>query len=188
MSYPCVPRPACEIESLETRRLLSGMVFGVNAGGHTHAQADGDVYLVDQGFTGGAKRSATNPRQGTKDPILYRTYREGKDFTFSRKVKNGTYTLELMFYDPASTSKGRRTMNISAEDQTLDENFDIVAIAGKHGAITRTFTVTVNDGRLSLGFDGVKGKAIVSGIELRRGGADVSYEWLDPTSAPMGRY
>jgi N-acetylneuraminic acid mutarotase len=182
------PLLLCSIEPLEARRLLSGMVFGINAGGHTHEQPDGEVFLVDQGFTGGAKRTAAKPLHGTYDPVLYTTYRDGKNFIFSHKVKNGTYTLELMFYDPTSTSKGSRTMTITAEDQTIASHFDIDALAGVRGAITRTYTVTVNDGRLSLGFTGNKGKAIVSAIELRKGGPDVSYQWMDPASAPMARY
>ena len=182
------PSESPRIETLESRRLFSGMVFGINAGGHTHITSDTETFLVDQGFTGGAKRTASRPTDGGTDAVLYSSYRDGKDFTFSRKVKNGTYTLELMFYDPMSTTKGKRTMSVTAEDQTIEDKLDITALAGKHGAITRTYTVTVIDGRLSLGFEGDKGKAIVSGIELRKGGPDVSYKWLDPASAPLGRY
>ena len=105
-----------------------------------------------------------------------------------RKVKNGTYTLQLSFYDPTNTSAGKRTMDVTAEDQTILSKFDITAVAGKHGAITRYFTVTVSDGRLSLGFTGIKGKALVDAIELRKGGPDVSYQWIDPASAPLARY
>jgi hypothetical protein len=164
------------------------MVFGINAGGHTHIASDGETFFVDQGFTGGARRSAAGPNDGGVDGVLYSTFRQGKEFAFSRKVKNGTYTLELMFYDPTSSATGQRTMDVTAEDQLIENKLDIAALAGKRGAITRTYTVTVNDGRLSLGFEGIKGKAIVSAIELRKGGPDVSYKWLDPANAPLGRY
>jgi hypothetical protein len=107
---------------------------------------------------------------------------------FSRKVPNGTYTLELSFADPMSDAPGQRIFNVIAEDQPILTNFDVTAAAGKGGAITRIFTVTVDDGRLSLGFTGVKGNALISSIELRRGRADVDWTWLDEPDANVARY
>jgi N-acetylneuraminic acid mutarotase len=166
----------------------AAVVFAVNAGGKGYVDADGETYLSDRGFEGAVAGKAARPTHGTSDPALYETYRAGAKFIFSEKVPNGTYTLELSFYDPQNSSSGQRLFNVVAEDRTILRKFDIIARAGNKGAITRVTTVIVNDGRLSLGFTGVKGSAIVSAIELRRGKSDTTWQWIDPATAPMARY
>lgn len=178
------------LESLEPRRFLSAapVVFAVNAGGKGYVNPQGETFLSDRGFEGAVAGKAARPTHGTSDPAIYTTYRAGSKFIFSEKVPNGTYTLELSFYDPQNGSAGQRLFNVVAEDRTILRKFDIVARAGSKGTITRLTSVTVNDGRLSLGFTGVKGNAIVSAIELRRDKGDTHLEWIDPATAPMARY
>src|SRR5437762_1201159 len=178
------------LESLEPRRFLSAapVVFAINAGGKGYAAPDGETYLSDRGFENAVAGKGARPTHGTSEPAIYTTYRTGSKFIFSQKVPNGTYTLELSFFDPQGSSPGQRLFNVIAEDRTILRKFDIVARAGNKGAITPVTTVTVNDGRLSLGFTGVKGNAIVSAIELRRDKGDTHLEWIDPATAPMARY
>src|SRR5947207_1493832 len=93
------------LESLEPRRLLSAapVVFAINAGGKGYVNAEGETFLSDRGFEGAIAGKAGRPTHGTTDPAIYTTYRTGSKFIFSERVPNGTYTLELSFYDPQNS-------------------------------------------------------------------------------------
>jgi N-acetylneuraminic acid mutarotase len=159
------------IETLEPRRFLSTTVLAVNAGGGSFVDSTGQRWLGDRGFTGGARSASPINITGTEDLDLYTQQRIGKTFSFSAAVKDGTYELELRFADKDFLESGDRKMNVTAEDVRVITNMDLVTAAGPKTPYIRTFTVTVEDGRLSLGFEGVKSKASLAGIRLRAGKA-----------------
>ncbi|HSV14610.1 MAG TPA: malectin domain-containing carbohydrate-binding protein, partial [Tepidisphaeraceae bacterium] len=145
----------------------SPTVLRVDAGGGNFTDANGDFFQADTGFTGGAKSTTTYAVANTTDDALFATNRIGSSFSFSKTVANGNYQLTLNFADPSVTAAGQRKFNVFAEGKKILSNFDIVATAGAgKSAVSKTFNVTVNDGKIDLSFAGVVGNAEVSGISL----------------------
>lgn len=154
------------IELLEQRQFLSASVLAVNAGGGSFTDSSGVHWQADRGFTGGTRSTTPAGIIGTRDTTLYDQQRVGKSFSFSAPVKNGTYELELRFAEKDFTESGDRKITVTAEDHRIITRMDLVTSAGPATPYIRTFTVTVDDGHLSLGFVGEKSKASVAGIRL----------------------
>jgi hypothetical protein len=145
----------------------SPTVLRVDAGGGTFTDANGDFFQADTGFTGGVKSTTTYAVANTTDDALFATNRIGSSFSFSKAVANGNYQLTLNFADPSVTTSGQRKFNVFAEGKKILSNFDNVATAGAgKTAVSKTFNVTVNDGKIDLSFAGVVGNAEISGISL----------------------
>jgi len=58
-----------EIQALEARSLLSGVVFAVNAGGDDFVDADGQAFMSDRDFTGGSAQSNAKPVTNPADDL-----------------------------------------------------------------------------------------------------------------------
>ena len=58
-------------------------------------------------------------------------------------------------------------MKVSLEGAIVDPALDVYALAGKATALDRTYTATVNDGVLNIGFVKVTGNPMVSAIEVK---------------------
>ena len=96
-------------------------------------------------------------------------WREGPDFTYEIPLANGSYKVTLGFLEPTATAVGARIFNVNAEGTTAISNLDIFQSTGAiRSAMAKTFTVNVSDGKLTLGFVGVTGRAIVSNIAVER--------------------
>lgn len=96
-------------------------------------------------------------------------WREGANFTYDVPVANGTYKVTLGFLEPTATAAGARVFNVNAEGAAAISNLDIFQATGAtRTATARNFTVNVVDGKLTLDFVGVQGRAIVSNIAIER--------------------
>jgi hypothetical protein len=138
----------------------------VNAGGLSLTDSIGRTFEPGIGFTGGTTSQAAFPVNGTADVSLFSAYRSGRHFRFSQPVANGDYELWLEFAEPTATLPGQRIFDVSANDQSLLDHYDIVADAGPEDAVAKAFDVRVTGGALNLSFDGIAGDAIVSSIVL----------------------
>jgi beta-galactosidase len=75
----------------------------------------------------------------------------------------------LVFLEPTATAAGARVFNVNAEGAAAISNLDIFQATGAtRTAMARNFTVNVVDGKLTLDFVGVQGRAIVSNIAIER--------------------
>ena len=104
---------------------------------------------------------------GTKDSDsdLVATFREG-DFRYRIPVENGRYAVSLTFVEP-SAGPAERQFDVIANGVPALAAFDVAATAGAPlTAVARTFPATVENGVLDLQFRPVKGKAIVSAVEV----------------------
>jgi beta-galactosidase len=109
--------------------------------------------------------TTTIPEKGR----VWDMWREGTDFTYEIPVANGTYKVTLGFLEPTVTAAGARVFNVNAEGATAIANMDIFQSTGAiRTATARSFTATVADGKLTLNFAGVQGRAIVSNIAVER--------------------
>jgi N-acetylneuraminic acid mutarotase len=174
------------IESLEPRQLLAATHLRIDAGGKGFIGTGGKTWQADRGFAGGSAIIAPyDAGKTTEDPLFY-TAREGT-FGYSLPVTKGNYKLKLLFADPTSIQANQRRFSVSAEKKEVLTNIDLFKSAGAKSAYTRTFNITVRDGRLSLWFQGIKGKAIVSAIELIPV-SPLGLEWTKVADAPIPRF
>ncbi len=135
----------------------------VDAGGPTYTDSAGVTWQSDQayvaggwGYVGGTTQVSSSPVAGANDPFVFQRYREGmSEYRFT--VPNGTYTVRLRFAEFVADRAGQRVMRISLEGAEVESALDVYAVAGRATAVERTYTVTVNDGLLNIGFAQVGG-------------------------------
>ena len=174
-------------ESLEPRRLLAATHIRIDAGSATSfIGAGGKTWQSDRGFSGGSTIAAAYSVKNTSEDPLFASARIGT-FGYSIPINNANYKLKLLFCDPTSTRPGERTFSVSAERTGLLKEFDIFKVAGNNSAISKSFNITVRDGRLSLWFQGVNGDAILSGFELTPV-SPLGLQWTEVAPAPMPRF
>jgi beta-galactosidase len=156
-----------------TYRIRAGNLVGA-------VDAAGNRWGSDDFFTGGAGKDRDppapgrgrlppppRPLAGTADQTGYEAYREGT-FTYGLSVPDGAYRVTIHTFEPEADAKpGARVFDVVAEGKAALTALDPVSMAGASWtAISRSFTVTVSDGRLDLGFRPRTGNALVSGVEV----------------------
>jgi hypothetical protein len=145
----------------------------IDAGATTNlTDSSGNVWLADQGFTGGEIVTRADDLQitGTQDAAIYRT--EHYDMTaFSWPVPNGKYTVKLHFaetYDGISGT-GQRVFSFNVEGHET-KDFDVWAKTGGLGrADVETVNVEVTDGKLDITFTPGVQSPEINGIEILPG-------------------
>jgi hypothetical protein len=158
-----------------------GPEFRLLAGSKDASSVDssGRLWAGDRFFRGGTVVSrADHHIKGTLDPKLYRTAREG-DFRYDIPLKPGNYELHLHFCEleygqenQESTGEGNRRFRVSANGKVLLRDFDILSDAGFENTPDEKRFTDISpgaDGILHLEFVPLKGKAVLSGIELLPG-------------------
>lgn len=156
--------------SADSYRIDSGAILAARSGaGH---------FGSDTFFVGGEPGTVNTPGDygrpaqakeiaGSDDDALQATYREG-DFEYGLPARPGSYTLRLSFIEPKEAA-GARQFDVSVGGERKLAGFDVAATAGAPLALVqRTIPVQVGEGGVSIVFRGVKGKAIVSAVELLR--------------------
>ena len=142
------------IESNESGggRSAPQVVAAINAGGPAHTVESGLIYEADARYSGGRTYATGAPIDGTSEDVLYQTERFG-DFSYSVPVEQaGTYRVTLRFAEVYWQERGKRVFDVSAEEEALVSNLDLVDEAGAGAAYDVTRTVEVADGRLDLAF------------------------------------
>jgi endoglucanase len=134
--------------------------------------SSGNVWLADQGFTGGdvVTRASDLQITNTQDPDIYRT--EHYDMTaFSYAVPNGKYTVKLHFaetYD-GITGAGQRVFSFNVGGQVF-KDFDVWAkTGGAQRADVETVNVDITDGKLDITFTPGVQSPEINGIEIISG-------------------
>lgn len=146
---------------------------------------NGDPSTLDSVSTAGVANAAPAG--------VYETSRYGKKFSYTlRDLKPGaSYTIRTHMVEDYWSAKGQRVMNITANGATAVSNLDLVAAAGPRKPVVRQFTATATSaGRIVVTFSAVKDNAVLSGIEVLRGGtatapvapANVSAKAISTTS------
>lgn len=144
--------------------------------------SNGARYGSDNFFTGGAGRTLAGvglTRVGDHTPVrgvadandakLYAAYRSGS-FRYDIPLANGSYSVTLGFLEPAkATAVGGRVFSVEANGVKAIADLDVLREAGAYRtAVTRSFPVTVADGRLVLVFTPSAGEALVSNISVTK--------------------
>ena len=140
----------------------------IDSGGSVnYTDSLGNVWAVDNSFSGGNPFSTSATISGTSDPTLYRTNRWGT-FSYSFPVPNGTYLVTLKFAEiyGGTMCTGCRLFNVSIEGTQVLSNFDVYAQPGANTALDKTFTVSVTNGSLDIAFTTVRAAAEVNAVQV----------------------
>jgi malectin (di-glucose binding ER protein) len=142
----------------------------IDAGATTNfTDSSGNVWLADQGFTGGEIVTRADDLQiaGTKDPAIYRT--EHYDMTaFSWPVPNGKYIVKLHFAETYEgiTGAGERVFSFNVGGHEF-KDFDVWAkTGGGQRADVETVNVEVTDGKIDITFTPGVQSPEINGIEI----------------------
>ena len=135
----------------------------------TLTDADGVVWIAEQGFTGGdtIDRDDGMPIANTKSPALYRTEHYGMT-AFSYPVPNGKYIVKLHFAETFDgiTAAGERVFSFNVEGKEF-KDFDVfVKAGGSQRAYIETVPVEVADGKLDITFTSNIENPEINGIEI----------------------
>ena len=146
---------------------------GVNAGGGSVVNANGDLFTADRAFAGGpfgyvgasSTRSTRAAIDGTVEDRLYQDMRHGMTgYRFA--VPEGRYRVDLGFAEIVARKAGARVFSVAIEGQSVLSNLDVFAAAGgRNIALDRWFEVDVIDGFLDITFAAQRGDgSIVNSI------------------------
>jgi Malectin domain len=157
-----------QAQAAYTQRVRVGSAVAFTDSGGNVWSADRAYVAGSYGYTSGDPYSTTAPIANTPDGALFQTNRHGMGFGYRFDVPNGAYQVRLRFAEiyPAAFGTGRRTFNVSIENNVVLQNFDVFALAGANAALDRVFTTNVADGVLTIDFVGVVSHAEVNAIEV----------------------
>lgn len=160
----------------------------INAGGGSHVDSEGNLFLADQYFSGSRTFSTTSdifiPGTGGDtsndedvDDILYQTERYDDNLNYEIPVANGFYTLKLHYAELYFDGVGERIFDVLAEGNLLEDDLDIFEARqnaftpGKFAALIQQYElVEVTDGAMSLQFESLGADGVdngkISAIEI----------------------
>lgn len=116
--------------------------------------AEGNVWLADQGFEGGQTIERPDIQiANTKSPDLYRAERYSMD-SFSWSVPNGKYTLNLHFAETFEgiTGPGQRVFSFNVQGKEFKDFDPWVKAGGFLKAYVEKVPVEVTDGKIKVTF------------------------------------
>lgn len=169
-------------------------LYRVNCGGPDYKDLNGNIWRADQhkeadntwgslswteDYPGmpaffASQRRTNEPIKGSKDWPLFQTFRYGRDkLKYEFDLSNGEYLVELYFAEPwfdtnaGADCTGWRLFDVAANGRTVLNNIDLWKEAGRAGAVKKSFTVKVSEGKLVLDFPEVlASQAVISGIAI----------------------
>jgi enterochelin esterase family protein len=141
------PAPAATVSAAKTVRIKAGKSEPVK-------DAEGNVWLADQGFEGGQTIERPDIQiANTKSPDLYRAERYSMD-SFSWPVPNGKYLVRLHFAETFDgiNGPGERVFSFNVQGREF-KDFDVwVKAGGPMRAYVETVPVEVTDGKIKVTF------------------------------------
>ncbi|HUP54646.1 MAG TPA: carboxypeptidase regulatory-like domain-containing protein [Methylomirabilota bacterium] len=165
--------PDHSVSTIPVELVVPAYQQGVNAGGGSYVDADGNLFGADRAWSAGSfgwlgassSRSTKSPIAGTTEDGLYQDLRTGMS-GYRFDVANGRYRVDLAFAEIVAKKAGARTFSVTIEGTTVIAGLDVFAASGgKNAALDRSFEVDVSDGHLDIGFAAQRGDTpIVNGI------------------------
>jgi enterochelin esterase-like enzyme len=141
------PAPAATASASQTIRIKAGKSESVK-------DAEGNVWLADQGFEGGQTIERPDIQiANTKSPDLYRAEHYSMD-SFSWSVPNGKYTVNLHFAETFEgiTGPGERVFSFNVQGKEFKDFDPWVKAGGFLKAYIETVPVEVTDGKIKVTF------------------------------------
>lgn len=176
---PTPPIPEEPVEMSEEENKEKNVVLRLNSGGGEFS-IDTITFVADRYFQDSGQ-SFTNDNidtiGGTDLDRLYLTERSADSnlgsFEYAIPITNGTYTLKLHFAEifhsaPGGSSGeiGARIFSVTAEQDEVLTDYDIIAEVGSQTAVIKTVDIQVEDQELNLSFTAIKDRPKLSGLEI----------------------
>jgi hypothetical protein len=150
--------------------------YRVNAGGPSHTDGLGEVWVPDQsyvaggwGFVEGSAYSNPVPISQTDEDVLYQSERWWNGtLTYKFTVPNSVYNVTLKFAEIYPYSgPGGRVFDIKIENRIVYTNFDVFKLGDRNQAIDLDFVgVVVSDGVLQIDLVPKVGSPKVNAIRI----------------------
>lgn len=157
--------------SLDLNPIYSEQIFmHLNAGMVHYGALDGVAFTKraeskELGFVGGTNASLFNPIENTEDDLIYQTYRLGPS-AYNIAYPNGEYTVFLHFAETSYNTSGARVFDVTIENNTILDNFDIYETAGSNTAFVFETQVNITDGEMNIGFSAITDQPLINAIEV----------------------
>lgn len=179
----------------------ANVLFRINAGGSSIASLDGGPAWSSSGtrVSGGSNATYTTTvnRDGTLPAStpsqVFQSERVGQqDWNFP--VTSGTpITVRLYFanQNTGTTQPGQRVFDVRLENNTVLDDYDVVAAVGNRVGTMRSFDLT-SDGNVDIDLRNVVNNALVNGIEILNRNASAGTPGgldrrpVDASGAPTG--
>jgi len=121
-----------------------------------------------------SQRSTFDPISGTKDWVLFQSFRYGIDkLRYEFPAPDGEYLVELYFTEPwygtggGLDCKGWRLFDVAVNDNVVLKDLDIWSEVGHDSALKKTLAVKSKNGKIVISFPNVKAsQAIISAIAI----------------------
>jgi len=159
----------------------SSIAYRINCGSDVPVMVDGVEFMADAFYSNSSKKwrnSRISDIASTSYDELYLTERyadrQGGTFTYDIPVDNGEYMVTLHFAEiyfgaeggSPNAGEGHRSINVTAEDQQIITDLDLVEKVGSATAYMKQVPVVVTDGILNLSFAASKDRPKISAIEV----------------------
>lgn len=161
--------PAAQPDAVTNAPPTAKVAVRVNAGGGaSYTDSQGNVWLADQGFSGGD--TVERPDMVITNavaPEIYRSEHYAMD-SFSWPLANGKYLVKLHFCETFEgiTGPGQRVFSFNVQGREF-KDFDVWAKAGAPlTALVETVPVEIKDGKLLITFTPNIENPQINGIEI----------------------
>ena len=145
------------------------MAIRINAGGPAITNADGTVWLADQGFADGEtiERPDIQVANADKDQMVYHSEHYSMS-AFSQPVPNGKYTVILHFAETYEgiTDKGQRVFSVNVQGHDIKDLDVFDKSGGALHAYVVTVPVEVTNGKVDITFTSNIENPEINGIEI----------------------
>ncbi|MGJ8653940.1 MAG: malectin [Opitutaceae bacterium] len=160
--------PASGQDITEVRVIADAdVVKAINCGNLSsgHVGSNGFTYEADTLFSNGNTDDFPgNAVSNTEDDLLYNYARSGHS-NYTIPVANGVYTVYLQFAETYFSQDNKRVFDAFIEGVPVLDDLDLYVTApGKWVAYDRTFTTTVSDGNLVIGFTASVNNALLNAL------------------------
>ena len=147
-------------------------VYRINVGGEAYQDQSGQIWAADQaysegnwGYVGGHTYGKDISISGTTDDALFQSERYNlQEYRFD--LPNGYYRIKLYFAEIYWKNPNKRIFNLSIENNTVLNHYDIFADVGYAVATQKTFIFPVVDNQLNISFENVVDYGKLSALEI----------------------
>jgi C1A family cysteine protease len=171
VSYPGVPlecdnsqiTPYIDYTFASSAQASSAFSHSVNCGG-SGVGHKGINYINDKGFSA-QSYAFTRGNLKTANPV-YKTERNGENFSYNFQVPKGKYVVTLQFAEMIYKQPNKRVFHVNINGSRAITNLDLAALAGFGVPYDLKFPVNAAKGAINVHFVSVLDKAKINGIHI----------------------
>lgn len=149
--------------------------LAINVGSHREFVTDDRVWATGESYAdadfgwgrvGGSTETSLSRVSGTDADPLYQHWVEGIE-QYRLDLPAGEYSLELHFCELIHEDPGQRMFDVGVDGTTIVEELDPVDSVGVDEAFTVEAVVSVEDGELTLDFEGRAGEPLLNALLIK---------------------